>query len=85
MLVLSRKVGQRIILGVDIEITVVQIRGRRVRLGVTAPREVCVNRLELQKRIQEGHPPQRGRPRNPLETERASHAGSETLGGSARQ
>ena len=50
MLVLSRKVGQRIILGPDIEITVVQIRGQRVRLGVTAPREVSVNRLELRKR-----------------------------------
>ena len=50
MLVLSRKVGQRIILGADIEITVVQISGQRVRLGVTAPREVSVNRLELPKR-----------------------------------
>ena len=50
MLVLSRKVGQRIILGPDIEITVVQIRGQRVRLGVTAPREVSVNRLERRKR-----------------------------------
>jgi carbon storage regulator len=50
MLVLSRKVGQRIVLGPDIEVTVVQIRGQRVRVGVTAPREVSVNRLELRKR-----------------------------------
>jgi carbon storage regulator len=56
MLVLSRKVGQRIILGADIEITVVQIQRQRVRLGVTAPRDVPVNRCELRKRIPKDHP-----------------------------
>ncbi|HUE12665.1 MAG TPA: carbon storage regulator [Planctomycetaceae bacterium] len=56
MLVLSRKIGQRIIVGADIEITVVQIQRQRVRLGVTAPRDVPVDRCELRKRIPKDHP-----------------------------
>ena len=46
MLVLSRKVGQRIVVGPEIEITVVDIRGSKVRLGVTAPRDVPIQRSE---------------------------------------
>jgi carbon storage regulator len=56
MLVLSRKIGQRIILGADIEITVVQIQRKRVRLGVTAPRDVPVDRCELRTIIPNDHP-----------------------------
>lgn len=48
MLVLSRKSNQRIIIGEGIEITILSIRGNRVRLGVTAPLEVPVRREELQ-------------------------------------
>ncbi len=47
MLVLTRKIGQRIILGNDVEITVIQIRGNRVRLGVAAPRDLTVTRSEV--------------------------------------
>ncbi len=56
MLVLSRKIGQRIILGADIEITVVQIQRKRVRFGVTAPRDVPVDRFELRTAIRKDHP-----------------------------
>ncbi len=58
MLVLSRKVGQRIILGTDIEITVIQVRGQQVRIGVTAPGEVLVNRAEVSARNGEFNPEQ---------------------------
>lgn len=51
MLILARKVGQRIVIGDDIEITVVEVRGEQVRLGVTAPRAVAVNRKELLEQI----------------------------------
>jgi len=51
MLILSRKVGQRIVIGDSIEITVVQVRGDHVRLGITAPRSVVVHRKELLERI----------------------------------
>lgn len=47
MLVLSRMKGERIIIGDDIEVVVVEIRGDRVRLGVEAPKEVPVNREEV--------------------------------------
>jgi carbon storage regulator len=50
MLVLSRKIGDRIVIGETIEITVMQIRGNIVRLGVTAPRHIHVGRVDLQVR-----------------------------------
>jgi len=53
MLVLSRKVGERIVIAGNVEIAIVQICGSRVPLGVTAPREVSVRRAELRTRIQE--------------------------------
>jgi len=76
MLVLSRKVGQQIIIGADIQITVIHIRRKQVRLGVSAPREVCVKRLELQKSIQEDTPDQRGLPPSLEEAEHATPASS---------
>jgi carbon storage regulator len=47
MLVLSRKKGQSIIIGDNIEITVVEIQGDTVRIGINAPREVTVHRREV--------------------------------------
>lgn len=50
MLVLSRKLGEKIVIGKDITLTVVSIMGNRVQLGVEAPDDVCVLRDELLKR-----------------------------------
>lgn len=47
MLCLSRKKDERIVIGGDITITVVEIRGDKVRLGIVAPREVQVHREEV--------------------------------------
>jgi carbon storage regulator len=47
MLVLSRQRDETIIIGDDIEITVVDIRGDKVRLGVSAPKEISVHRKEV--------------------------------------
>lgn len=47
MLILSRKPGQSIIIGGIIEITVAEVRGDQVRLGITAPRSVPVFRTEV--------------------------------------
>ena len=52
MLVLTRKVGEVIVVGDDIRLTVVDIRGDRVRIGVTAPKEVVVDRQEVHERRQ---------------------------------
>jgi len=47
MLVLSRERDQTIIIGDDIEITIVDIRGERVRLGINAPAHIPVHRKEV--------------------------------------
>lgn len=47
MLVLSRKVGEKIIIDGDITLVVVELRGNRVRLGIEAPKEVPIRRSEL--------------------------------------
>ena len=56
MLVLSRKKNEQIVIGNDITIVVVEIRGDKVRLGVEAPKEVPVHRREVFDAIQRGTP-----------------------------
>ena len=47
MLVLSRRVGDSVVIGDDVVVTVLEIRGDVVRIGIDAPREVAVRRQEL--------------------------------------
>lgn len=47
MLVLSRKKGESIVIDSDITVTVVEIRGDKVRLGIVAPKEIPVHRREI--------------------------------------
>ena len=51
MLVLSRKPGERLLIGEAVEITILAIRGDQVSLGVSAPRDVPIHREELLERI----------------------------------
>ena len=51
MLVLTRKSNQSIMIGDDIEITIVDIRGDKVRLGINAPAEIPVHRQEVYEAI----------------------------------
>ncbi len=53
MLVLSRKKNQRIVISENIVITIVEIRGDKVRVGIEAPREISVHRDEVYRAIQE--------------------------------
>lgn len=53
MLVLTRKVGESIIISDTIRVTVTEIRGDKVRIGIDAPSEISVNREEIQKRRDE--------------------------------
>ena len=63
MLVLSRKTGSRIVIAENIEITVLQVRGTKVLLGVNAPRHVSIVRPDARERCAEVDPvPQRGSP-----------------------
>jgi len=52
MLVLSRQRDESIMIGDDIEITIVDIRGDKVRLGITAPKSIPVHRREIYDAIQ---------------------------------
>lgn len=51
MLILTRRSGESLRIGLDVEITVLGIKGGQVRLGVKAPREVAVHREEIFNRI----------------------------------
>lgn len=51
MLVLSRQTNESIMVSDDIEITVVAVRGEKIRIGITAPRHVSVHRKEVWKEI----------------------------------
>ncbi len=52
MLVLSRQKDESIMVGDNVEITIVDIRGGRVRLGITAPKDIPVHRREIYDAIQ---------------------------------
>jgi carbon storage regulator len=51
MLVLTRKVHQSIVIGDDVEVVVLEVRGEQVRLGIKAPRNVSVHRKEIYDQI----------------------------------
>jgi carbon storage regulator len=53
MLVLSREKDESIMIGDDVEIFIVNVSGNRVRLGITAPREISVHRREVYDAIRE--------------------------------
>lgn len=55
MLALSRKAGESIVIGNDIEITILEIKGEQVKVGVNAPKSVPVYRKELYLQIQEAN------------------------------
>jgi carbon storage regulator len=50
MLVLTRKVGERILIGDNIVLTVVRVQGDKVRLGIEAPPQIAIQREELRER-----------------------------------
>jgi carbon storage regulator len=55
VLVLTRRIGERLRIGPDIELVVLEIRGRDVRLGVTAPSSVPIHREEIYVKIKEAN------------------------------
>jgi carbon storage regulator len=63
MLFLTRQVGDELIIDKEIRITIVEIDRNQVRLGITAPRETVVDRLEVYERRRRPYPGETGSPK----------------------
>ena len=55
MLILTRRIGEVVVIGADIRITVLSLKGNQARLGVTAPPDTLVNREEVHQKLHSKH------------------------------
>ena len=51
MLILTRRIGEKLIIGENVTVTILGVKGRQIRIGIDAPRDVTVNREEIFQRI----------------------------------
>jgi carbon storage regulator len=73
MLILTRRAGENVMIGNDVTVTVLEVKGNQVRIGINAPRNVAVHREEIYERIK------RGRQGNPADTKASGTEGSSRL------
>jgi len=55
MLILTRRVGETVMIGDDVTITVLGVKGNQVRVGINAPKSIAVHREEIYERIKREH------------------------------
>ena len=73
MLILTRRVGESVVIGEDVTVTVLGVKGNQVRIGINAPKTVAVHREEIFERIKNG------RGSGDASTEEATSVPRETL------
>ncbi len=71
MLILTRRVGESLMIGDDVNVTVLGIRGNQVRIGVNEPKEIPVHREEIYDRIQQEKLGKQAQDDNPEDDEAA--------------
>jgi len=64
MLILTRRVGETLMIGDSVTVTVLGVKGNQVRIGITAPKDVAVHREEIYQRIQRGEDGDASAPRS---------------------
>jgi len=57
MLILTRRVGETVMVGDDVSVTIIGVKGNQVRIGISAPKDVAVHREEIYERIQRAQHP----------------------------
>lgn len=72
MLILSRKLGESIVIGEDVSVTILGITGGQIRIGIDAPKHVAVHREEIFQKINSGQ----GRPKRQIDDRRSKHSHS---------
>jgi carbon storage regulator len=68
MLILTRRVGESVVIGEDVTVTVLGVKGNQVRIGINAPKHVAVHREEIFERIKNGRGTENGTPADDSKT-----------------
>ena len=72
MLILTRRVGETLMIGDSVTVTVLGVKGNQVRIGITAPKDVAVHREEIYQRIQRGEEAGHADPESRIQARRRS-------------
>lgn len=75
MLILTRRIGEVLIIGDEVKLTVLGVRGNQVRIGVDAPRSVAVHRKEIYDQVQENLGNKTEQPDDEIDTDKQANTG----------